>query len=833
MTIALHTNRAPTRGGVPARRAILRWTWRLLRREWRQQALVVSLMAVSFAAAAYAAVAGYNLDEPQRAFFGDARHRISVSSDDVAAMTAAAGDLAARYSPSETIALGRLTVPGTARSIEVRMREPTARFSGPTVALRSGRLPVAATEVAMTAQAASDLDTSIGAAVVVGGTPRTVVGIVENPGQLSDEFVLALPGAMTPERFVVLADGHDDELGSRANSSRRLPLADDAIIAVASTRGSSDAMTTSLFFLALDTVALVLVALVAAAAFAVVAQRRLRQLGLLGAIGATDRNVRLVMVGHGFGAGLIAAVIGNLLALGAWIGFQGRYETLVDHRVSIGDAPLWIFATATMIALITTTGAAFWPARTMANVPIVRALSGRPPAPTAAHRSAAAGLMCLAVGAMLLVFGVRPNGTAVPAAAIGGPIAIVLGVLFLAPVALRMLGATAKWLPVSARIGVRDLSRHSTRAAAALAAISLGLGIAFTTIVVASANVDPADTGNLSSRQLVFRLSSARGGLPERSVDDIAAIGAAVGSFVASLDRATSFDLDAVVNPAGTTTPLDPDLEQGRTPIRLGRRVNDGVAIGGADFPVVATPELLAWAGLDRAAIDPAVEVATTTAGPLVYVDEARLFKTKERPTFEDVPLSQYEGTGYTSAPGTLIMPTAVAAHGWATTPAGWFVETRSPLTATQRADARRLAARLGITSEVRDRQTGLTTTKNAAAVAGVALALAILAMTVGLIRSEAARDLRTLTAAGATSFTRRSLAAVTSAVLALAGALLGLAGAYTGLIAGYSDDLHPLTRVPWVHLVLVVVGLPVIAGAAAWLLSGREPGGLGHHPSD
>ncbi len=37
-------------------------------------------------------------------------------------------------------------------------------------------------------------------------------------------------------------------------------------------------------------------------------------------------------------------------------------------------------------------------------------------------------------------------------------------------------------------------------------------------------------------------------------------------------------------------------------------------------------------------------------------------------------------------------------------------------------------------------------------------LALTILAMTVGLIRSEAARDLRTLTATGATSFTRRSL---------------------------------------------------------------------------
>ena len=29
----------PTTGGVPARRAMLRWSWRLFKREWRQQLL--------------------------------------------------------------------------------------------------------------------------------------------------------------------------------------------------------------------------------------------------------------------------------------------------------------------------------------------------------------------------------------------------------------------------------------------------------------------------------------------------------------------------------------------------------------------------------------------------------------------------------------------------------------------------------------------------------------------------------------------------------------------------------------------------------------------------
>ncbi|HEY6309711.1 MAG TPA: hypothetical protein VIY52_02740 [Streptosporangiaceae bacterium] len=37
-------------GGVPARRAVIRWAWRLFRREWRQQLLVLGLLTVAVAA---------------------------------------------------------------------------------------------------------------------------------------------------------------------------------------------------------------------------------------------------------------------------------------------------------------------------------------------------------------------------------------------------------------------------------------------------------------------------------------------------------------------------------------------------------------------------------------------------------------------------------------------------------------------------------------------------------------------------------------------------------------------------------------------------------------
>jgi putative ABC transport system permease protein len=107
---------------------------------------------------------------------------------------------------------------------------------------------------------------------------------------------------------------------------------------------------------------------------------------------------------------------------------------------------------------------------------------------------------------------------------------------------------------------------------------------------------------------------------------------------------------------------------------------------------------------------------------------------------------------------------------------------------------------------------------------AGALLALGILALTVGLIRSESAGDLRTLTATGATSRIRRRLTATTAGALALLGALLGVAGAYLVLLALYYDDVGYLSDVPVLYLGLAVIGVPLAATAAGWLLAAREP---------
>ena len=96
--------------------------------------------------------------------------------------------------------------------------------------------------------------------------------------------------------------------------------------------------------------------------------------------------------------------------------------------------------------------------------------------------------------------------------------------------------------------------------------------------------------------------------------------------------------------------------------------------------------------------------------------------------------------------------------------------------------------------------------------------------MTVGLIRTEAASDLRTLTATGATSTTRRTLTATTAGTLALLGTLTGAAGAYLALAAGHRSDSGVLSHPPVLYLTITILGISAAAALSGWLLAGRQP---------
>jgi putative ABC transport system permease protein len=190
-----------------------------------------------------------------------------------------------------------------------------------------------------------------------------------------------------------------------------------------------------------------------------------------------------------------------------------------------------------------------------------------------------------------------------------------------------------------------------------------------------------------------------------------------------------------------------------------------------------------------------------------------------------------------TSGPNTVVTEHAIRQLGLHTSVDGWLIVAPHDPTAAQITNARLAAAAAGLSIETRNSAPTSAEIINWATVFGIVLALGILAMSVGLIRSETAGDLRTLTATGASGWTRRMLTAATAGALGLLGAVLGTAAAYVGALA-YSwanplDGLSSLTYVPATNLLIILVGMPLAAAAAGWLLAGRQPPALGHQPLD
>jgi putative ABC transport system permease protein len=821
------TGERAANGGLAARRAVTRWGWRLFRRDWRQQLLVLALLTVAVAAASFSVTAAYNLVPSTDARFGTASHRLDFDPSDPRRPDADVPEVAAWFGTVELIGRRTVPVPGSVETLELRTQDPHGPYGAPMLRLKEGRYP-AAGEIAVTDAVAETFQVGLGATLILDRHARVVVGLVENPSDLDDEFALTSPSDAGPpasvtmlvqasrERAAALPGGYGGRLESRP-ACHAGPLC--------LTPGQSERATAAAGVLGLTTVVLLLVALIAAAGFVVVAQRRLRQLGMLAAIGATQRHLRLVLLVNGATVGAIAAVAGTAVAVAGWIAVAPRLEMPAGHRIDRFELPWWLIGAAMLLAVATATAAAWWPARTVARIPATLALSARPPRPKPAHRSAVAAGVLAATGVVCLAVGIDPRrDQANPALVISGTLAVVLAILLASPLAIRVLAAAAVRSPIGVRLALRDLARHQARSGAALAAISLALGIAVAVVVAAAAAEHAAGEGNLSDRQLLFRVGDAEPLVPERTPAQLARLRSEVDRLAATLDHPAVVALDAAVNPADREGRGGQRL---RPAVMLGRRIGEHTV---RDIGVlyVATPELLGHLGLDLAPAGPDTDVLTPHTGDLRFVNvsnhggAAPDGGTEARPSVKTIHLP-----AYTSAPASLLTPEGLRRGGWQPARAGWLVEARRPPSAAQLAQARRVAADAGMTLETRDNQTELVAIRSGATAAGLLLALGILAMTVGLIRGEAAGDLRTLTAAGATGPTRRTL----SGALALLGGLLGATGAYLALAAGYHNDLGALGRVPVAHLAVTLVGLPLTAAAAGWLLAGREPPSLARQP--
>jgi putative ABC transport system permease protein len=187
---------------------------------------------------------------------------------------------------------------------------------------------------------------------------------------------------------------------------------------------------------------------------------------------------------------------------------------------------------------------------------------------------------------------------------------------------------------------------------------------------------------------------------------------------------------------------------------------------------------------------------------------------------------------GGTSAPNTAITEYAVSKYHLQTDLSGWLIQAPAPLTATQINAAQQLARTYGVTVETESANPSLGDFADGATALGMVIAFGVLAASVGLIRAESARDLRTLTATGASASTRRMITAATAAALGLLGAILGLAGAVITVLAWAHSSLSAtFGGLPLNDVLILLVGLPLAAAAGGWLLAGREPPLIARQP--
>jgi putative ABC transport system permease protein len=551
-------------------------------------------------------------------------------------------------------------------------------------------------------------------------------------------------------------------------------------------------------------------------------------------------------------------VVGFGLGLVAWLAYRPHNEQSAHHSIAMFALPWTVIVVAMVLSVVATFLAAGHPARAMTRVPVVSALAGRPAPPRQIHRSFVPGVMALVIGFVFFSLSGTAGSSGGVTWLVPGFVALIAGIILVSPFFLALLARVGRRAPIAVRLALRDLSRYRARSGSALSAISVGVLIAVVICAVAVArysNVFDYVGPNLASTELaVWSPNGQNGNSPNPSgptPKDIVSQEASVHAVASAVGATDIVELD---NPAPSVGLQNPSAS--------GRQFDGQI--------YVATPGLLRAYGINPSSIPSDVDVLSSRPGfsgsgvQLTYGGNSgkgggQLVGpgagggggvpgpgntnncSPEGCIAHPVVLEESQLPTGTDAPNTLITESALRRLHLASQSSldGWMIQAKSPITSAQILNAQAVAATNNLSVESKNDAPTSAEIVNGATLFAIALALGILAMSIGLIRSETASELRTLTATGASSRTRRSLTAVTAGGLAFLGALLGTVAAYVGLAGffrtsplegGLSDIID---HIPWDNLFLIVIAMPVVAAMVGWILAGRDPTGLSTRPME
>ncbi|GGT48789.1 FtsX-like permease family protein [Actinomadura citrea] len=583
------------------------------------------------------------------------------------------------------------------------------------------------------------------------------------------------------------------------------------------------------------------VVLLAGPAFMVDVRRRRRDLALVAASGGAGRHLRAVVLASGLLLGGIAAVAGAGLGIAA---------AAVVARAADGPdgfGPFTVPWTVVAVTMLFGAGsgllAALVPARQAGRMDVVAALAGRREPPGRARRGLpiAGGVLVLAGLAASLegVRALREFGAALGAAA------IIIGLVLACPWIVGTTGRLAPRLPLPLRLAVRDGARNRARTAPAVAAI-----------MAAVAGVTALAIGGVSDfrqRQVEYQAQLPHGSalirLPQGRDEE-----AAAAVVRRDLPGVPVIPLRTLPGPDGVCLSEDTS----KCPALTFSAEHDGAALNEI-LPIVVGGAREARMLLGR-----------NDAGVASALDAGKIVLFRVRPLDHGTVTAKvtYWDDDRQHTIATIKNLPAVAAHGDPHVPAivppqaaeklaeKAGVPIRTEAYGVDRADHRVTKAeeaRLTRSMETFGHDSGAVHVERGftesfgritlmLGAAAAVLALGATLIATGLAAADARPDLATLRAVGARPRTGRLLTMGRGAFIAALGCWLGIAG---GLVPGLAVT-RPLTDgveengaaphgtvvdVPWLLLLTLAIGVPLVAACAAGAVTGgrlparRTPG--------
>jgi putative ABC transport system permease protein len=576
-------------------------------------------------------------------------------------------------------------------------------------------------------------------------------------------------------------------------------------------------------FWTLSAITLVAAVLMAGAAVTIAARRQLRALGLLAAAGARGRQLAAVVILQAGALGLVGALVGIpaglLLARALLPRLAGAIHPIYEAT------PLQVVPGRLLLAgglgLLAAIVAALLPAVRAARLPVTAALAAQQPPPRHPRWLTIAGLALVLLGLGLAVLQVWLLGSPWQAwLALATVAAAPVGVVALSPALVALLGRTARRLPATGRLAVRDLARHPTRSAAAVAAVTAGLAV-------------PMLLGVMAAQSAAYERAYAP---HELRADQVLAYSPATAAEVTKLlpgARQAPFTTakDASGRQATVHGPAIDHEYSG---------VNHDLAIGEQELLVAMGGEQATAAFARGAVVAFGTNLVQDSQVTLAITDVPRPARRIRVPAVE-VTTGSYLGQTLPSFVISRQTAQRLGLPGLATPPR-YLVRAAHPLSDAQRDQLRQLQTDRSFAAiswaepdpDQQGFQQGMRSILLALLPVAAIIALGSVAAACALALTEARQDLTTLGQLGATPAMTQRLVVAEAWLLATLGALLavaiGLGPAAVQTLASWqvrprlAVPVGPTPfAVPWTLLAVVSVGIPALAAAAASLL-GRSP---------